>query len=555
MRNRILLVGAIACALYALLALSTASYNGSLSGASNSVDDHLRRLGVRRKGLAPISLQKVVDVEGSQPPQATLLSEAASATFSKGIQIAPLALQKPTAVVPSSSPSSVPSSSATPPSTSPSAAGAGPAAPVAPFRPFRALIFTMDSLTAYIEGAARGGPAGEILIRESLQRQLMSLGASKIDVAAGDEQFFALTATDAQVNAYDLIFLDPWTVVGPGWVPRPFIAGRERKVFVLSFFGLTEVGYGTRVETRHVLTAFPVHAGNSFLGYAAQPWWAGTYTGQASAPRLLTAADDGVADAVLSALPRLPAKLRRGVVWGKNEDYFAGKWPALASLAVEHRVQLHFTLPYQPADAQTALAEARSAALRAAQQQREGVPAAAAGAQAPALGSMPRQPQQRQLAQAQTLGEAQAHGRGKAQQEEAEAEEEEEALFIFHGHLSREEWRALLGSSRFMLGLGDPLSGPSAVDAVACGAVFLNPLYAEPKQTFFMSQHPFLHDSVGAPYVCSFSWDRPASLSECTGTALTAGGATGLPPFIPPQLTPAAYAARVRGIIAPALQQ
>jgi len=97
---------------------------------------------------------------------------------------------------------------------------------------------------------------------------------------------------------------------------------------------------------------------------------------------------------------------------------------------------------------------------------------------------------------------------------------------------------------------GDPLSGPSAVDAVASGAAFLNPQYSSPKQQFFMSQHPFLQQHVGPPYVCDFSWDKQESLLACARQVLDGPP---LPPFIPAELTEAAYAARVERIFSPVL--
>lgn len=52
---------------------------------------------------------------------------------------------------------------------------------------------------------------------------------------------------------------------------------------------------------------------------------------------------------------------------------------------------------------------------------------------------------------------------------------------------------------------GDPLSGPSAVDAVVAGCTYLNPVYTTPMKKLYNSQHPFLEQSVGEPHVCSFA--------------------------------------------------
>lgn len=72
---------------------------------------------------------------------------------------------------------------------------------------------------------------------------------------------------------------------------------------------------------------------------------------------------------------------------------------------------------------------------------------------------------------------------------------------IWHGSLSRSAWRELLLESKvhfilieevltttrlieqrlqFLIGLGDPLLGPSAIDAIAFGNVYINPIYKNP---------------------------------------------------------------------------
>ena len=75
----------------------------------------------------------------------------------------------------------------------------------------------------------------------------------------------------------------------------------------------------------------------------------------------------------------------------------------------------------------------------------------------------------------------------------------------FHGHLTKYEWYKLLDSSSFLLGLGDPLLGPSAVDAIRHGCLYINPVYSShsPKLKRYYSQHPYLQTYIGKPYVCS----------------------------------------------------
>ena len=42
------------------------------------------------------------------------------------------------------------------------------------------------------------------------------------------------------------------------------------------------------------------------------------------------------------------------------------------------------------------------------------------------------------------------------------------------------------------------------MDAVMAGCVYLNPVYATPLKKIYNSQHPYLAQTVGEPYVCSF---------------------------------------------------
>jgi hypothetical protein len=100
-----------------------------------------------------------------------------------------------------------------------------------------------------------------------------------------------------------------------------------------------------------------------------------------------------------------------------------------------------------------------------------------------------------------------------------------------------------------MSSAGDPLSGPSAVDAVAAGVVFINPQYSSPKEEFFHSQHPFLQAAVGAPYVCSVDIAKHDQVIACA----TEAAAADLPPIIPEPLQPSVYLQRLHDILAPAL--
>lgn len=77
---------------------------------------------------------------------------------------------------------------------------------------------------------------------------------------------------------------------------------------------------------------------------------------------------------------------------------------------------------------------------------------------------------------------------------------------INHGAMEPDAWHALLDESSFVLGLGDPISGPTALEAVAAGCVYLNPRYSPARHVNGIpdlaidSQHPYAA-RLGPPFV------------------------------------------------------
>ena len=89
------------------------------------------------------------------------------------------------------------------------------------------------------------------------------------------------------------------------------------------------------------------------------------------------------------------------------------------------------------------------------------------------------------------------------------------------GHQTRKQWNQLLLESKFMIGLGDPLLGPSAIDAISHGCVYINPKYHTPVRHHFYSQHPYAMNNIGSPYVCSTFMDDLPSVISCVKQSLT----------------------------------
>jgi hypothetical protein len=112
------------------------------------------------------------------------------------------------------------------------------------------------------------------------------------------------------------------------------------------------------------------------------------------------------------------------------------------------------------------------------------------------------------------------------------------------GHQTPESWKQLLKESKFLIGLGDPLLGPSAIDAVAAGCMYINPIYDKPVRDIYTSQHDFAANSIGFPHVCSAKLSDYKAISKCIDFALN----NEIKPFVPEALTRAAYVQRVESI-------
>lgn len=88
-----------------------------------------------------------------------------------------------------------------------------------------------------------------------------------------------------------------------------------------------------------------------------------------------------------------------------------------------------------------------------------------------------------------------------------------------HGHKEPEAWRALLRGARFVLGLGDPILGPTALEALAAGAVLLNPSFKPARSVegnpgvSFDSQHTFA-GTIGPPHVLSIDLAQPERVTR-----------------------------------------
>lgn len=88
------------------------------------------------------------------------------------------------------------------------------------------------------------------------------------------------------------------------------------------------------------------------------------------------------------------------------------------------------------------------------------------------------------------------------------------------GHLSPQDWLKTMHETHFVLGLKDPLLGPTGIEAMLYGCVMLNPTYTEQevrknRGRGHGSQHGFLEDYVGGERVCTVDYADDVAVDAC----------------------------------------
>mmetsp|Transcript_22429 Transcript_22429/g.72190 ORF Transcript_22429/g.72190 Transcript_22429/m.72190 type:complete len:532 (+) Transcript_22429:6-1601(+) len=118
---------------------------------------------------------------------------------------------------------------------------------------------------------------------------------------------------------------------------------------------------------------------------------------------------------------------------------------------------------------------------------------------------------------------------------------------VHHGFVPRDQFMALLRQSRVFIGLGDPLVGPAALEALAAGNVLVNPTLRSTKDPrIFTSQQPFLEHAVGAPHVCTVDMEDAKAVEECVEQAMEGPP---LGPYVPPAYTREEYMKRLTAML------
>ncbi|KAK3258005.1 hypothetical protein CYMTET_32930, partial [Cymbomonas tetramitiformis] len=83
-----------------------------------------------------------------------------------------------------------------------------------------------------------------------------------------------------------------------------------------------------------------------------------------------------------------------------------------------------------------------------------------------------------------------------------------------HKLMDPDSWLNLVATTKYMIGFGDPIGGPSVMHAISVGTAYLDCTFTAPRKLTsgveYLSQHPYAA-SLGAPYAHSVSPAKPES--------------------------------------------
>lgn len=119
--------------------------------------------------------------------------------------------------------------------------------------------------------------------------------------------------------------------------------------------------------------------------------------------------------------------------------------------------------------------------------------------------------------------------------------------------MNRTAFLQLLSSSLFLIGVGNPLDGPTALEAIAHGCIFINPRFSppihvenKPTRYLYTSQHPFAEKYIPPPHVYTVDFNNRQTLHQVIKQILRSNQT--ISPFIHPWHTPGKFLENLRDI-------
>ena len=129
---------------------------------------------------------------------------------------------------------------------------------------------------------------------------------------------------------------------------------------------------------------------------------------------------------------------------------------------------------------------------------------------------------------------------------------------VNHGVLAYDDLLELLSESLLFVGLGFPYNGPGPLDAIAEGCLFLQPSFREGKNRWtdnffkgkptsltYPSQHPYLEQFVGAPWVYTLDYANESAVRTFMVSLIEQHPSSPSVGYIPHELTAVGFFERV----------
>jgi len=133
------------------------------------------------------------------------------------------------------------------------------------------------------------------------------------------------------------------------------------------------------------------------------------------------------------------------------------------------------------------------------------------------------------------------------------------SFIINHGVMRESELKALLRKAKLFIGLGFPFEGPGPLDAIANGAVYLNPLYKHAKNKFndvffkfkptlrkLTSQNPYMEDFIGKPFTYTVDVEN---ISQVVSAVKEIKAMKHFKPFLPREFTSTGMLEKLHALI------
>uniref|UniRef100_H2YVW6 alpha-1,6-mannosyl-glycoprotein 6-beta-N-acetylglucosaminyltransferase n=1 Tax=Ciona savignyi TaxID=51511 RepID=H2YVW6_CIOSA len=125
---------------------------------------------------------------------------------------------------------------------------------------------------------------------------------------------------------------------------------------------------------------------------------------------------------------------------------------------------------------------------------------------------------------------------------------------INHRNLGQEEFRRLLRKARVYVGLGFPVDGPAALEAIASGVVYLNPRFANPRPVAdkkptnrkLTSQNPYAETRIGEPHVYTIDIRNLTHVEQVLGSIK---GMPRPPPLVTHEFTAVGFLERLHAYL------